>query len=133
MSICLSSDARLVETDLSCIVADSEGWALVFGWRVAIAVLGGERELMNGTGVQLGGQSLVKVLLCRPQALTLLVQHTQQSLRLLQQQQQAHVHVLFMLVIFTKSIFDPSILLFLVTLLLILPEWSSLSLSCKVD
>lgn len=32
----------LKQTDLSCIVADSEGWSLVFGWGVPIAILGGE-------------------------------------------------------------------------------------------
>lgn len=59
--------------DLFSIVVNSEGWALVFGWRVSIAVLGCERESMAGTGLQLGRQSFVQHLLRRPRALTLLI------------------------------------------------------------
>lgn len=41
-------------TNLSSIVVDGEGWALVFGGRVSIAVLGGERETVARAGLQLG-------------------------------------------------------------------------------
>lgn len=72
-----------MQTDLSGIVADGECRALVFGRRVSVAILGCERETVGRIGVQLGGKPLVQGLLCRPQALALLVQHAQQSLRLL--------------------------------------------------
>ena len=42
-----------VQTNLSCIVADSEGWALVFWRGVSVAILGCEREAMSRIGVQL--------------------------------------------------------------------------------
>lgn len=62
-----------MQTDLSGIVADSEGWALVFGRWVSVAILGCEREAVSRVGVQLGRQPLVQVLLCWPQALALLI------------------------------------------------------------
>lgn len=62
-------------------MADSEGRALVLGRRVPVSVLGGEREAGGGAALQLRRQPLVERLLGRPQALALLVQHTQQTLR----------------------------------------------------
>lgn len=56
-------------------MVNSEGWTLVFGWRVPIAVFGGERESMAGTGLQQGRQSLVHHLLCRERALTFFIEH----------------------------------------------------------
>lgn len=41
------------QTHLSGIVADGEGRALIFGWGVSIAILGGEREAMSRVGVKL--------------------------------------------------------------------------------
>lgn len=54
-------------------MADSEGWALVFGRGVSVAVLGCERQAVSRIGVQLGRQPLVQGLLCWPQALALLI------------------------------------------------------------
>lgn len=61
------------QTDLSGIVADGERWALVFGRRVSVAILGGEGEIRSGMGVQPSRQPLVQRLLGRPRALALLV------------------------------------------------------------
>lgn len=66
-------------------MADGEGRALVLGRRVPISVLGGEGEAGGGAAVQLRRQPLVERLLGRPQALALLVQHTQQTLRPLEE------------------------------------------------
>lgn len=70
-------------SDLAGIVANSKGGALIFGWWVSVAILSGEGEAVRRVGLKLGGQPLVEVLLRRPKTLTLLIQHAEQSLRLL--------------------------------------------------
>lgn len=74
-------------------MVNSEGWALVFGWRVPIAVLGCERETRTGTGLQLGRQSLVQHLLRRERALTFFIEQAQKSLRSLEMERRdAHIY-----------------------------------------
>lgn len=87
-------------------MADSEGRALVLGRRVPVSVLGGEREAGGGAALQLRRQPLVECLLGRPQALALLVQHTQQTLRPLEEGKGGRkvARVLFMAGIFTNGL-----------------------------
>lgn len=61
-------------------MADGEGRTLVLWRRVPVSILGGEGEARGGAALQLRRQPLVEHLLGRPQALALLVQHTQQTL-----------------------------------------------------
>lgn len=56
----------LIKTDLRCIVADNEGRALVFWRRVAVSILGGDGEAVEGSSVQLGRQPLEEGLLRGP-------------------------------------------------------------------
>lgn len=83
-------------------MANSEGRALVFGRGVSVSVLGREREAESRGVLQLRRQPLVQRLLRRPQALALLIQHTQQTLRPLQDKE-ADALVLSMCKIFTRA------------------------------
>ncbi len=82
-SACACVNSQFPVTHLAGIVSDGKRWPLVFGWGVPVAILGREGDGVQTGGIQLYLQSLIKVDFTWPEGLTLLVNDTQHTLRLL--------------------------------------------------
>lgn len=82
-SACACVNSQFPVTHLASIVSDGKRWPLVFGWGVPVAILGREGDDVQTGRVQLYLQSLIKVDFTWPEGLTLLINDTQQTLRLL--------------------------------------------------